>query len=250
MMGLLVEHLIGHKNDKKNHERLVKEHEGLVVSIAKRYMSSRQSIDDLIQEGMIGLLVAADRFDPKRGVKFGTYATWWIRSHITAYAFRQRGPAFMGGGRPEKTVFSGLGRARRAIHSSGDKDLDEKAMADYLGVSPEAFARVAAHLSFTECSLDAPRHADDDRKMLLPADEPSPEEAFGDFEEAFWRERRFRKALSTLTEKEQIVIEGRHLREKPLMLAELATQLGMTKQGVSVIEARAIRKLRVVVKRG
>src|SRR5258708_3173071 len=116
--------------------RVVKSHLGLVVRIATEFRHSGPALEDLIQEGNLGLTIAARRFDPSRQTRLATYATYWIRACMLEHVVRSHGPVRIGTTRSQRKIFFGLGRARRKLEREGEQ-ADADALAEALGVERE-----------------------------------------------------------------------------------------------------------------
>src|SRR6185312_3520356 len=136
--------------------RLVQAHLGLVVKIATEFRNSGPSMEDLIQEGNLGLTIAARRFDPGQGTRLATYATYWIRACMMEHVVRSHGPVRIGTTRAQRKIFFGLGRARRRIERDGRQATTE-ALAEALGVDRTEVESMAPRLSGRDLSIDAQR---------------------------------------------------------------------------------------------
>src|SRR5512134_1656967 len=122
--------------DEKALGRLVSAHLGLVIRIALEFRHSGPSMEDLIQEGNLGLTIAARRFDPDRATRLATYATYWIRACMLEHVVRSHGPVRIGTTRSQRKIFFGLGRARRKIEREGET-ADAEHLATVLGVEQQ-----------------------------------------------------------------------------------------------------------------
>ena len=222
--------------------RLVESNLRFVVAYAKRYRHSRVSLLDLINEGNIGLIQAAKKFDPERNVKFITYAVWWIRQAIL-HALSEHGASFR---LPQKqaNVLYRLERSRQALGRELERNPSEKELADELGMAPEDVRVLLAS-----------------NQNILSLNEPVDEEGeaeFGDLlqqyvvpdtdEEMVRRsfEETLREALAGLSEKERQILSLRFGLEddKPLTLREIGEALGISRERVRQIESQALTKLR------
>src|SRR4029079_2418507 len=119
--------------DEKALGRLVSAHLGLVIRIALEFRHSGPSMEHLIQEGNLGLTIAARRLDPNRAPRLATYATYWIRACMLEHVVRSHGPVRIGTTRSQRKIFFGLGRPRRRLEREGET-VDAEALAHVLGV--------------------------------------------------------------------------------------------------------------------
>src|SRR5215831_14187130 len=163
--------------DDKALARMVSAHLGLVIRIAMEFRHSGPSMEDLIQEGNLGLTIAARRFDPNRKTRLATYATYWIRACMLEHVVRSHGPVRIGTTRSQRKIFFGLGRARRKLERTGET-VQSDALAQVLGVEREDIEAMAPRLNGRDVSLDAPRGIDDRRDIgqTLAEDSPNPED--------------------------------------------------------------------------
>src|SRR6185369_6459719 len=169
---------------------------GLVIRIAQEFRGAGPPMEDLIQEGNMGLLIAARRFDPTRSARLATYATYWIRACMMEYVVRSHGPVRIGTTRAQRKIFFGLGRARRRLEGEGHA-ADADALAAVLGVERSEIDSMTPRLSGRDVPLDAPRGYEDNRHggETLAEDRPTPEEIVGGIEEDGTRRGRLREAL-------------------------------------------------------
>ena len=230
------------QGDKRALEKLTKANLRFVVSVAKQYQNQGLSLADLINEGNIGLIKAAKRFDETRGFKFISYAVWWIRQAILQSLAEQsrivRLPLNRVGtlhkiGKVSSRLEQSLGRLPSPEEISKELELSEGEVSDTLKISN-------SHLS-----LDAPFSASEDNSLIdVLEDEfqPSPDEALLDGS----LKVEIEKALDSLTPREAEVINlyfGLH-HEKALTLEEIGARFSLTRERVRQIKEKAIRRLR------
>ncbi len=225
--------------------RLVNAHLGLVIRIALEFRHSGPSMEDLIQEGNLGLTIAARRFDPNRATRLATYATYWIRACMLEHVVRSHGPVRIGTTRSQRKIFFGLGRARRKIEREGEVANCEK-LAGELGVLEEDVEAMTPRLTGRDLSLDAPRGVDDRRSMgtTLAEEGPSPEDMVAGCEEDDHRRDQLFEGLKVLDSRERAIIRARHMRQRPATLAALGKKFGISRERVRQLELRAKDKLR------
>jgi RNA polymerase sigma-32 factor len=249
-LSIVEEHRLSRRwrtlEDKDALARLVQAHLGLVIRIATEFRHSGPSMEDLIQEGNLGLTIAARRFDPCRATRLATYATYWIRACMLEHVVRSHGPVRIGTTRSQRKIFFGLGRARRRLEREGET-VDAEALAQVLGVETNDIEQMTPRLTGRDISLDAPRSLDDKREVgaLLEHEDPTPEEMVAGVEEDDSRRTRLTEGLKVLDPRERAIIRARHLRQRPATLASLGKKFGISRERVRQLELRAKAKLRL-----
>ncbi|HLD95907.1 MAG TPA: RNA polymerase factor sigma-32 [Alphaproteobacteria bacterium] len=239
-----------HQNhDEESLHQLIKSYTRLVISTALRFRHYGLPISDLIQEGNVGLLIAAKRFDPKRDVRFSTYAKWWIRSSIQDYVLKNWSIVRTGSTTSHKQLFFNLKRLRSKLVSVSFESMseeDREKIATELKVSIDDVEIMENRLAFNDLSLDAPLGEIGDADWLsnLADDRPSPEMNVLDTNHHKTRDEWLEKALKCLSPRERSVILARRLTDNPLTLEELGARMQISKERVRQLELRAIRKLK------
>ena len=243
--------------DQNARNRIAMAHMRLVISMAGRFRNFGLPLGDLVQEGYIGLLEAAARFEPDRQVRFSTYATWWIRASIQDYVLLNWSIVRGGTSSAQKALFFNLRRLRARL-AQGDSQLTSEAVhqeiAAALGVSTADVRTMDARLSSSDISLQAPLSGGDEegasRMEFLASDAPLPDEQVGDLIDGERRRRWLNDALGQLNEREMKIIRARRLADDSATLEELGTDLGISKERVRQIENRALEKLRTALTNG
>jgi RNA polymerase sigma-32 factor len=235
--------------------RITTAHMRLVISMATRFRHFGLSMADLIQEGHVGLLEAAARFEPERDVRFSTYATWWIRASMQDYILRNWSIVRGGTSSAQKALFFNLRRIRARL-SRGDATLSTEAIhkriSTELGVSESDVALMDARLSGPDSSLNVPMGSEGDgadRIGFLTDGDPLPDEVVGEAIDVERRSGWLHDALGVLNDRERRIISERRLREEGATLESLGQMLGISKERVRQIETKAMEKLRVALER-
>jgi RNA polymerase sigma-32 factor len=249
------EHILARrwKEDHDQHalHRITVAHMRLVISMASKFRHYGLPLGDLIQEGHVGLLEAAARFEPEREVRFSTYATWWIRASMQDYILRNWSIVRGGTSSAQKALFFNLRRLRARL-SQGAEPLSNatlyREVSTALGVSEADVAMMDSRLSAPDSSLNAPLADDGDERMdFLVCNDPLPDEIVGDTIDVERRSFWLKTALGALNARELRIIEERRLCDEGATLEALGETLGISKERVRQIEARAMEKLKVAL---
>ena len=242
------------KQDQQALHELTSAHMRLVIAVAAKFRRYGLPIPDLVQEGHVGLLEAAARFDPHRDVRFSTYATWWIRASIQDYILRNWSIVRGGTSSGQKSLFFNLRRLRAKITST-DKSINNqdlyKELSQAIGVSVKDVATMDARLSGPDVSLNMPVASDDEssteRQDFLECDSPLPDSIASDSIDGERRTQWLRSALGVLNERELEIVNRRRLSESGATLEELGGELGISKERVRQLENRALKKLQAAL---
>jgi len=225
-------------------DRLVAAHRPLVLKIAAAFRRYGHPLADLIQEGHIGLLEAAHRFDPGRDVRFATYARWWIKSAIQEFVLRNTGAVrAISSSRQKSLMFT---MARMIAHGDAIAGAERERLAKHHGVSPAAVDRMMLRMGVRDVSLDAERGEDGGGSLadIIADDRPDPEALVLSADEARDRSRRLAAAIAALPPRERRIVEARHLREDAPLLREIGRDIGVSKERVRQLEHRALARLK------
>ena len=224
----------------------------LVVAIASRFRHYGLPLGDLIQEGNVGLMQAAARFEPEREVRFSTYATWWIRSCIQDYVLRNWSVVRTGTTAAQKALFFNLRRLRARIAGSPEGRLrpeERERIARWLKVDVRDVESMESRFASSDRSLNAVVGEDREEEWvdLLPDERPHPEETVMLTRDSETRSRWIKRALEALSPRELTIIRERRLKEEVATLESLGVRLGISKERVRQIEHQALGKLKAAL---
>lgn len=236
-------------DDRAMHE-LVMAYARIVVSAASRYRYYGLSNGDLIQEGNIGLMQAAKRFDPDRGVRFSTYAAWWIRASIQDHILRNWSIVRTGTTAAHKSLFFKLRRLRARIGEADGGPLSHEGrqkIAETIGVTVADVTVMEQRLSGADGSLNAAvsQESESEAQDFLADDRPNPEQVVIELHDGEVLSRWLNDALSELSPRERLIIMKRRLQDDGATLEQLGGVLGVSKERVRQLEHRALKKLKI-----
>ncbi len=226
---------------------LTEAHMRMAVSTAIKFRGYGLPLGDLIQEGAIGLLEAAKRFDCDREVRFCTYAGWWIRASMQDYVLRNWSIVRIGSKSAHKTIFFNLSRIRAMIEevdSSGP--IAREKVAKKFNVTGDDIEFMTSRLGRRDMSLNATVNEDGDteRQEMIPDDRARPDESAEDEIDLEKRRLWLGEAMKSLTDRERLIIDQRFFGEDRVTLSQIGVDLGLSKERVRQIEKQAIGKLR------
>lgn len=229
--------------------QLIDSHLRLVVSLAARYRHYGLAVPDLIQEGAVGLMEAAMRFDPEREVRFSTYASWWIRASIQDFVLRNWSIVRSGTTASQKSLFFNFRRLRARIEEATGAALSHDGRAEIAGllaVEQNDVETMEWRFAGIDQSLNAPlsETGDGDWQGRLADERPTPEQVTISRLDRAARARWLAEAVGSLPAREQVIIRARRLRDGGATLEELGRHLGVSKERVRQLESRALTRLR------
>lgn len=240
--------------DRRATELLLKENLKYVVSIAYSLKRYKVALEDLISEGNLGLMESVGRFDPERGVRFITYASWWVRAFMFDFILDSRSMVGIKGS-VKNGVFFSLAKERAKIEAhTTDPSEVEAQLAGVFGISPARLARMKELLEIRVLSMDTPileRDQDGHTRTYgesLASTTPSPEEDAAELESMLHSKMLVREALGTLTPREARIVELRLMAEEPRTLAEIGLELDVSRERVRQLEEKAIGKLKMTIR--
>jgi RNA polymerase sigma-32 factor len=236
-------------HDEQALHRLTRAHMRLVIAVSMRFRRYGLPIGDLIQEGHVGLLQAAARFDPARDVRFSTYATWWIRAAIQDFVLRNWSIVRGGTSSTQKSLFFNLRRLRAKLSLEHPAATVFDQIAETLGVPRADVELMDARFSSRDLSLNASLSASDPaapvQRLELLADEgPLPDALAEASIDADRRIAQLATALRRLNPRERMIVRHRQLADAPTTLESLGARFRISKERVRQIESRALQKLR------
>jgi RNA polymerase sigma-32 factor len=227
---------------------LIGSHLRLVIKIARGYAGYGLPLADLVSEGNVGLMQAAEKFDPSRGFRFSTYALWWIRASIQEYILHSWSLVKMGTTAAQKKLFFNLRRIKSRLAELEQGDLPREIVAKIateLDVPEGEVIEMNRRLAAADTSLNAPLGIEGDSEWLemLPDDRPTQEARIADAEEMRLRRHSLDHALKQLKPREREIIFARRIQDEPLTLEELSHRYAVSRERIRQIEVRAFGKL-------
>lgn len=237
-----------HKDEKSLHS-LIQAYSRLVVAMAHKFKHYGLPIGDLIQEGNVGMLEAANRFEPDRDIRFSTYASWWIRSMMQDYVLRNWSIVRTGTTAAQKSLFFNFRRLRSKIEREIGEELTDDArhkIADELSVKYSDVIDMEQRMNGGDHSLNVAVGTEGDTEFqdLLADERADPEQVVIFMKDKATRNKWLANALKTLNDREQHIISMRALAHEAVTLEELGKELGVSKERVRQLEARAMEKLK------
>ncbi|HMR30232.1 MAG TPA: RNA polymerase factor sigma-32 [Geminicoccaceae bacterium] len=224
----------------------------LVVSTAARFKNYGLPMSDLVQEGVVGLMQAAARFEPERDVRFSTYAAWWIRSAMQDFILRNWSVVRTGTTAAQKSLFFNLRRLRARIDDGRGgmmTDAGRAWIAEELDVGIHEVEDMEMRMLGGDQSLNATisPSGEDAWQDFLADERPDPEQVTSETHDARARSRWLAQSLAELSDRERTIIHERRLVEEGKTLEELGVRLGISKERVRQIEHRALMKLKAAI---
>lgn len=241
------------ERDEKALHRLVTAYMRLAIAMAAKYRRYGASMNDLVQEASVGLMKAAAKFDPDRGVRFSTYAVWWIKASIQDFVMRNWSMVRTGSTSSQKALFFNMRRVRARLEREMGIDFsDGMPMAARIKIAEEIGAplrdveMMEARLAGPDFSLNATQSGEEGREWM----ETLEDDADGaDVTVAQKRDMNrmtgwLADAMDVLTDREKLIIRERKLVDEPQTLEALGAQLQLSKERVRQLEAQALKKMR------
>jgi len=242
------------QHDEAALHRLITAYMRLAISMASRFRRYGAPMGDLIQEAGLGLMKAAEKFDPDRGVRFSTYAVWWIKASVQDYVMRNWSMVRTGSTSNQKSLFFNMRRVQAQIEREAEREGRElsrpelhRMIAAEIGVPLRDVEMMDGRLSGSDYSLNATQASDGEGREWIDAiaDEGTPpsELVEDEYDRALLRDW-LAKAMENLTPRERLILRERKMRERPRTLESLGDELRLSKERVRQIEVAALGKMR------
>jgi RNA polymerase sigma-32 factor len=242
------------QRDEASLHRLINAYMRLAISMAAKFKRYGAPMNDLIQEAGLGLMKAADKFDPDRGVRFSTYAVWWIKASIQDYVMRNWSMVRTGSTSNQKSLFFNLRRVQAQLEreaSQRGEQLDRhqlhQLIATEVGVPIHDVEMMDGRLSGSDYSLNATQSVEDEGREWIDTIEDISKQADETYEVNHDTDRLrvwLLDALNGLSDRERLIIRERKMRNEPRTLESLGIELGLSKERVRQVEAAAFGKMR------
>ena len=234
--------------NQKSLQRILNAYLRLAVSYARKYSSYGLPIDDLIHEGVLGIMHALEKFDISKDFRLSTYASWWIRASIQDYILKNWSVVRTGSTASQKALFFNLKKIKQQINDVSNEFMGQKEInkvSDMLKVKSIEVQNMESRLSGGDVFLNQKFDNDSENDMmsLLSDDRDNPEEVYEDYNDNKIKKEFINNAINTLNERERKIIKLRKLKEKSITLDELGKMLKISKERVRQIETKALQKL-------
>ena len=240
--------------DERALHRLVMAYMRLAISVASKFRRYGAPMGDLIQEASLGLMKAAEKFDPDRGVRFSTYAVWWIKASVQDYVLRNFSLVRTGSTSSQKSLFFNMRRVEaKVMREAADRgEVPDGAelrrmVAEDLGVPLADVEMMAGRLGGSDLSLNSPQSAGEDGREWIDAledDAPAGSEAVEEAHDRAHLRGWLAAALAGLNARERHIVIERKLKGDGRTLESLGEELGLSKERIRQLEAAAFAKLR------
>ena len=240
------------KRDQKSLQIILNSYLRLAVSYAKKYKSYGLPLDDLIHEGVLGIMHALEKFDVSKEFRLSTYASWWIRASIQDYILKNWSVVKTGSTASQKALFFNLRKIKQQISDVSSEYMGQNEInkvSEILSVKNLEVQNMESRLSGGDVYLNQKidSESENDLMSLLNDERPNPEESVEDFNDGKLKKEFIEKAITTLNEREKTIIKLRKLKEKSITLDELGKMLKISKERVRQIETKALEKLKIAI---
>ena len=233
----------------KSLQKILNSYLRLAVSYARKYSSYGLPIDDLIHEGVLGIMHALEKFDTSKDFRLSTYASWWIRASIQDYILKNWSVVRTGSTASQKALFFNLKKIKQQINDvsrefMGQEELNK--VSNMLNVKSIEVQNMESRLTGGDLHLNqkVDNETENDLMSLLADERQNPEETYEEFNDKNIKKDFINQAIDTLNEREKTIIRLRKFRERSITLDELGQKLKISKERVRQIETKALEKLK------
>jgi len=238
-----------HRN-KESINKIVSSHLRLVISLANKFKNYGLPINELVQEGNVGLMQAVDKFDLNRDVRFSTYASWWIKAAMQTFILKNWSIVRIGTTAAQKSLFFKLKTIMTKIEKENNtsfNDYHQQKLAEDIGIKFKDIEEMKGRLSGSDQSLNVTFSENSELEVqdLLIDGRASPEQNAILTKDTETISNLINEALNKLPEREKKIIGARQLSENTITLQELGKDLGISKERVRQLENRALSKLKL-----
>ena len=237
------------KNDEAALHELIQSHIRLVIAFAVKYKNYGLNLSDLIQEGNIGLMKAAERFETEKEVRFSTYASWWIRASIQDFVLKNWSLVRIATTSKQKSLFFSLRKLKQKIHQTEHGSIDyntAQGIAHDLSISTADVIKMDARISQNDSSLNHKISEDGENEFLelIEDEDARPDDKIFSKDDDTFKKEVISDALKELDSREVKIIKERHLTDKAKTLDILGQELKISKERVRQIEKNAMIKMK------
>jgi RNA polymerase sigma-32 factor len=239
------------KGDSRAAHQLVTANLRFVVKVAHDYRSYGFSVPDLVQEGNLGLMKAVQKYDPERGIRFISYAVWWIRAYVQNHILKSFSLVKLGTTQAQRKLFFSLARTKRELdrmsaghgHDSDGEDVAK--IAEKLDVKPAEVVEMSQRMGRRDLSLDAPVGDDGEATHgdFLAGDRPAQDHELASAQDRVLLQGGVGAALAQLDPRERFIVEQRVMADEPMSLKDLGAHFGFSRERARQLELRAKAKL-------
>jgi len=224
----------------------------LVISNARKFINYGIPLDDLIHEGVLGIMHALNKFDISKDFRLSTYASWWIRASIQDYILKNWSIVRTGSTASQKALFFNLKKIKKQISDAsleymGSDEVNE--VSKMLKVNPLEVQNMESRLSAGDLFLSQTIDSENENDLMsqLEDNSPNPEQITESMLDNDTKKKWLMQSLEQLNNREREIIEHRKLRDKSITLGELGEKLGISKERVRQIESKALAKLQKII---
>ena len=241
-----------YNEDEKSLIRLVSAYKRLVASIAKKYLSYGLQMEDLMNEGILGLIISLKKFDLSKGFRLSTYARWWIRASIQNYILKNWSIVKTASTTSHKSLFFNFNKLKKQINFNSFDYLGQEELtkiSKMLNIKSIDIQNMETRLSQGDQSLNQKININDnadnpDLLSLIKDESPTQDILFEKENDDKLKNQWLKKAINLLKDREKIIISSRKLEEKAKTFEELGKKLNLSKERVRQIEVQALKKLK------